>query len=338
VTTLSPDPQGIVMDESALPHVRWRMERAGINPLNNLASMLRVMEIVRQKKPDMFLGFTIKPNIYGSIACRWFKVPAILNVSGLGTAFLRGSAVRRAILLLYQFAFARADAVFFQNPDDAELFVQERAVRAGQARLLQGSGVNLTNFSPSNLPSEPRFLMIARLLADKGVREYVTAARELKARIPTATFALLGQLDHKNRSAITEDELNQWIKEGVVDYLGATDDVRPFIRESAAVVLPSYREGLPRTLLEGAAMGRPLIGTDVPGCRQLVWESVTGHLCEPRSAPALAAAMERFVNTSYAKRVSMGSKARAMVEEAFDEKFVFEAYRREIENCLGGGG
>jgi glycosyltransferase involved in cell wall biosynthesis len=336
VITLSPDPQGVVMDGRVLPHIPWRVERSGIDPLKNLASMLRILKTIRQKKPDIFLGFTIKPNIYGSIACRWLKVPAILNVSGLGTAFLGGSAVRRAILLLYQFAFAKADVVFFQNPDDAELFVKERAVRAGQAHVLPGSGINLTNFAPSILPSEPRFLMIARILADKGVREYVAAARQLKHRIPGAQFSLLGQIDHQNRSAIGEAELQQWVGEGVIKYLGATKDVRPFIRESAAVVLPSYREGLPRTLLEAAAMGRPLIGTDAPGCRQVVRDGVTGYLCEPRNADSLAVTMERFALTPYAERVAMAANARAMVEDEFDERLVFDAYRREISSLVTG--
>jgi glycosyltransferase involved in cell wall biosynthesis len=314
------------------------MERSGIDPIKNLASLLGIFKIIRQKRPDIFLGFTIKPNIFGSIACRRLKVPAILNVSGLGTAFLSGPVVRRAILSLYQFAFARADVVFFQNSDDSELFVEERAVRAGQAHLLPGSGINLTHFAPSSLPFEPRFLMIGRLLADKGVREYVTAARQLKARIPAANFALLGQLDHQNRSAISEDELNRWVTEGVVDYRGATNDVRPFIRQAAAVVLPSYREGLPRTLLEGAAMGRPLIGTDVAGCRQVVRDGVTGYLCQARSATSLAAAMERFANSAYSKRLAMASNARAMVEEEFDERLVVEAYLREIDKCVAAAG
>jgi glycosyltransferase involved in cell wall biosynthesis len=338
VITLSPDPQGIVVGDKDLLHVPWRMERSRIGPFTNLTAMLRVIKIIRQENPDIFLGFTIKPNIYGAIACRRLKVPALLNVSGLGTAFLSGSALRRAVLLLYQFAFAKADAVFFQNPDDAELLIKERAVRTNQVHLLPGSGVDLTNFTRSSLPAEPRFLMVARLLAHKGVREYVAAARQLKARIPKATFALLGQLDQQNRSAITKDELSLWAKEGIVDYRGATDDVRPFMRQASAIVLPSYREGLPRALLEGAAMGRVLIATDVPGCRQLVKEGVTGYLCEARSAKSLAAAMERFANSAYRERLAMADNARTMAVEEFDERLVVEAYLREIDKCVGNAG
>jgi glycosyltransferase involved in cell wall biosynthesis len=200
--------------------------------------------------------------------------------------------------------------------------------------VVPGSGVNTAKFSPTELPPEPKFLMIARLLADKGVREYVAAARELKQKIPGAQFSLLGQIDHHNRSGIAEAELRQWVGERVIKYLGATSDVRPFIRESAVVVLPSYREGLPRTLLEAAAMGRPLIGTDVPGCRQVVRDGVTGYLCKARSADSLAAAMERFAHAPYAQRVAMAANARAMVEDEFDERLVFDAYLRAISSLV----
>jgi glycosyltransferase involved in cell wall biosynthesis len=334
VTTLSPDSTGIRIDELDLPHTTWRMERSGIDPRTDIASLLSMFRIIRQAKPDVFLGFTVKPNIYGSIACRILSVAAIPNVSGLGTTFLSGSAFRRAILFIYRFAFARTKVVFFHNPDDAALFLEEGVVRAGQARVVPGSGVNTAKFSPTELPPEPKFLMIARLLADKGVREYVAAARELKQKIPGAQFSLLGQIDHHNRSGIAEAELRQWVGERVIKYLGATSDVRPFIRESAVVVLPSYREGLPRTLLEAAAMGRPLIGTDVPGCRQVVRDGVTGYLCKARSADSLAAAMERFAHAPYAQRVAMAANARAMVEDEFDERLVFDAYLRAISSLV----
>jgi glycosyltransferase involved in cell wall biosynthesis len=334
VTTLCPGPHGLTIDEQSLSHRDWRVDRSSIDPRKDVVSFLNMVRIIRQEKPDAFLGFTIKPNIYGSIACRLLKVPSLLNVSGLGTSFMSGLAFRRAILVLYRFAFAKADSVFFQNPDDAKLFIDHHVVRAGQAYVLPGSGINLAKFTPTDLPPEPKFLMVARILADKGVREYVAAARQVKGSVPGASFALLGELDRHNRRSIGEGELNQWVGEGVVKYLGATEDVRPFIREASAVVLPSYREGLPRTLLEGAAMGRPLIGTDVPGCRQVIRDGVTGYLCDPRSAESLAAALERFATSSYSEREAMARNARAMVEQEFDERLVFEAYLRQIGNLI----
>lgn len=326
VLTLSPDAEAVKINESFLPHRTCPMERSGTNPLKDLACLGRLVRIIGQERPDILLGFTIKPNIYGGTACRLLGVPAVPNVSGLGTAFLGSSSFRRAVLHLYRLAFGGAKAVFFQNPDDQQFFLDERVVRPGQSKVLPGSGVDLTHFSASELPAELNILMIARLLGDKGVREYAEAARMLKARFPSAKFSLLGELDTHNRSAIAEGELEEWVAEGIIDYLGATSDVRPFIRDATAIVLPSYREGLPRTLLEGAAMGRPLIGTDVPGCREVVRNGTTGFICEAKSAESLAAAMERFANAPPEERSRMGAAAREMVEAEFDERLVFAAY------------
>jgi glycosyltransferase involved in cell wall biosynthesis len=302
------------------------MDRSGMNPLRELAFIRRFRRIIVEERPDMLFGFTIKPNIYGCSLCRLLGVPAVPNVTGLGTAFLGGRAFRRTVVAMYRFAFGRAKAVFFQNPDDEALFLRERIVRSCQTRVLPGSGIDLAQFQPTELPAEPRFLMIARLLGDKGVREYAEAAGRVRARFPEAHFALVGELDRQNRTAIERRELDQWIADGDLDYLGAAPDVRPFIAASTAVVLPSYREGLPRTLLEGAAMARPLIGADVPGCRELVRDGVTGFLCRPRDVRSLAAALERLLDTPHELRVLMGQQARAMAEQEFDEKLVLAAY------------
>jgi glycosyltransferase involved in cell wall biosynthesis len=309
------------------------MDRSSRNPTKELLDLFRLGAIIRQERPDVVLGFTVKPNLYASTVCRIFNVPVVPNVTGLGTAFLGSPALRRAVSLMYRFAFRDAPTVFFQNKDDQQLFIRERLVRADQSRVLPGSGVDLTFFSPSELPKDARFLMVARLLADKGVREYVSAARKLRTKLPTATFSLLGELDAQNVTAIQKQELDAWVGEGTIDYLGSTPDVRPFIEQSTAIVLPSYREGLPRTLLEGAAMGRPLVGTNVPGCREVVRDGVTGFLCEARNVDSLATAMERFAGTAHNERVRMGAEARAMVEREFGEGLVTKAYL-EVINAL----
>jgi glycosyltransferase involved in cell wall biosynthesis len=334
VITVTPDPDGVKVDEIELEHRICRIDRTGTNPIHDLASIWRLASIIRQERPDIFLSFTIKPNIYGASICRLLKVPSVPNVSGLGTAFLRHSAFRRAVLHMYRFAFAGTKAIFFQNPDDRDLFLRERVVRADQGRVLPGSGIDLVQFAKAEFPADLRFLMIARLLGPKGVREYVEAARKVKARFPSATFSLLGDLDHGNRTAISEEELRGWVEEGAVEYLGTARDVRPFIRSSSAVVLPSYREGLPHTLLEGAAMGRPLIGTDVPGCRELVRDGLTGFLCEARNADSLAAAMERLAASSHDERMGMGAAARSMAEREYDEAFVHAAYIEVIDELV----
>ena len=335
VTTVSPDQLGVTIDDRPLPHRTWRMSRSGTNPFREAADIGRLAAVLIGERPDLLLGFTIKPNIYACGLSRLLGIAAAPNVTGLGTAFLGGRTFRRLVVLLYRFAFARAEAVFFQNPDDKALFLRERIVRPDQSRVLPGSGIDLSQFRPTELPAEPRFLMIARLLGDKGVREYAEAARQVQARVPDAHFALLGELDRENRTAIGKHELDRWIEDGVIDYLGAAPDVRPVIGASTALVLPSYREGLPRTLLEGAAMARPLIGTDVPGCRALVRDGITGFLCEPRDARSLAAAMERLAGLSHELRVRMGQQARAMAEREFDEKHVLAAYLELLRPAAG---
>lgn len=303
------------------------LKRSGLNPLRDIGLLLRYCRVLHEIRPAAYLGWTIKPNIYGALAARMAGVPAILNVSGLGTAFLGSGLLARFVGLLYRVAFARAHVIFFQNGDDRALFVERRLVRAEQARLLPGSGIDLDHYRQVPLPEgPPTFLLIARLLGDKGVREYVTAARMLREELPGVRFRLLGPIDSDNRSAVTQGEVDGWVTEGVVDYLGTADDVRSAIAAASVVVLPSYREGLPRTLLEAAAMGRPLIATDVPGCRDLVDEGVNGTLCAARNAGSLAEAMRRMAVFDPKTLGAMGRASRDKAECGYDERLIADAY------------
>ncbi|HSQ99935.1 MAG TPA: glycosyltransferase family 4 protein [Sphingomicrobium sp.] len=330
IVTTSPDPEGIELDGSKLPHRQCEMHRSTTNPLRDVAYIAKLMTIFAKERPSLFLSFTIKPNIYGATVCRLRRVPAIPNVSGLGTTFLGSSALKRIVTAMYRFSFRSAAKVFFQNRDDSDLFIEARLIEPDQARIVPGSGVDLDHFAPAALPVATHFLMVSRLLGDKGVREYVAAARELKKRRPDASFSLIGELDSENPTAISSSEVEEWAREGVVRYLGSSDDVRPFIEEASAVVLPSYREGLPRTLLEAAAMARPLIAADVPGCREVVREGITGFLCKPRDKVSLVAAMERHAAASHDERSAMGARARAMAEQEYHEGLVVAAYMDAI--------
>jgi glycosyltransferase involved in cell wall biosynthesis len=316
------------------------IDRSGMNPLHDGQLLLAYARIMRRLRPAAYLGWTIKPNIYGALAARLCGVPSVLNVSGLGTAFLSGSLMSRAISMLYTIAFRGARIVFFQNKDDRTLFVRRGIVSERQARLLPGSGIDLDRFRATPVPVGtgcPIFLLIARLLGDKGIREFVEAARVVRAEIANARCQLLGSLDPDNRSAIGSDELAQWIDEGSIEYLGSTDDVRPFVEKATAVILPSYREGLPRTLLEGGAMGRPLIATDVPGCRDVVIDGVNGFLCQPADSGSLAYAMLRLGALSPGELASMGRAARDHVQERFDEELVVDAYVDVLRDVIGLG-
>lgn len=322
------DPRGNArLAELGIELLPIRMERSGLNPFADLASLLTYRRLLGRVRPAVFLGFTVKPNIYGSMAAASLGIPVIANVSGLGTAFIRRGPLQQLVSSLYRAAFRRGATVFFHNPDDQQLFVDRRIVRHDQTAVVAGSGVNLEAFAPVPQPAGPAtFLLIARLLSDKGVREYVDAARALRRELPDARFQLLGGLDPGNRTAVSQAELQSWIDEGVIDYLGERDDVRPHIAEATAVVLPSYREGLPRTLLEAAAMARPLVATDVPGCREVVDNGVNGFLCASRDSASLASAIRQIVELSQEQREQMGSASRYKVQERFSEARVVDRY------------
>ena len=303
------------------------IDRAGLNPFADFRLFLRYRSLLKRLRPAAYLGYTIKPNIYGSLAAASLGIPALPNVSGLGTAFIQGGGLRALVTRLYRIGFARAPVVFFQNEDDRDLFVARRIVRPAQARVLPGSGVDLEHFAPAPLlEGSPVFLFIGRLLRDKGVGEFVEAARSIRREYPHARFQLLGGLDEGNRTGIRQPELDSWVAERIVEHLGTTDDVRPFIAAASAVVLPSYREGLPRSLLEAAAMARPLIASDVPGCRDVIEDGVNGFLCNVRDSAALADAMRRLASLPRARQLAMGKAGRRRVQERFSEALVVRAY------------
>lgn len=304
------------------------VDAKGLSPRRDLATTLAYVRLLRRQRPVAFLGWTIKPNIYGALAARLSGVPAILNVSGLGTAFIRQNLLTRIVKLLYRLAFARATVVFFQNDEDFGTFVAARLVAPSQARRLPGSGVDVAHFRPGSdaRPVPGHFLMIARLLGDKGVREYVAAARIVRTAHPHTRFTLLGFLDVANRTAISRAEVDGWVSEGVIDYQPPLADVRPAIAAADIVVLPSYREGMSRVLLEAAAMARPIVTTDVPGCRDIVTDGVNGFLCAPRDADALAAAMMRAATLDDAAWHGMGGAGRRRVTDEFSEERVIALY------------
>jgi len=316
------------------------IDRSGLNPFADAALGLDYLRLFRRLKIDCFLGFTAKPNIYGSLAAQLCGTISLPNVSGLGTAFIGDGLLSRIVALLYRLAFHGCPIVFFQNPDDRDLFVAKKIVRSEQTRVLPGSGIDLDYFRPEPVPAgdEKRFLFIGRLLGDKGVREFVEAARQLRTGRPGWRFQLLGDLDPGNRTGIGRGEVDQWVGEGLVEHLGHVDDIRPFIGAATAVVLPSYREGLPRSLLEGAAMARPLVASDVPGNRQLVEHGVNGLLCEARSARSLAEAMHVLGSMDGARRAEMGRASRALVEREYSVERVIEAYLDALAQLAGGAG
>lgn len=300
------------------------MQRTGTNPLKDLGTMYTLHQLFRKIQPDAVLGYTIKPVIYGTLAAWLAKVPKRYSlITGLGYAFTgeangKRRLVQQLLRKLYRQALSRTERVFFQNPDDEALFRQLGLLhKRVPSQVLNGSGIDITQFAVVPLPENaPVFLLIARLLGDKGIREYVAAAAKVRERYPQAVCRLVGFID-ENPDSITQQELDQWIDEGAIEYLGALDDVRPAIAEASVYVLPSYREGTPRTVLEAMAMGRPIITTDAPGCRETVVEGDNGFLVPVKSVDALITAMLRFIETPELV-VSMGQRSRVIAEEKYD--------------------
>lgn len=312
--------------------VPLHMENGGTNPVQDALLTWRFWYFFARERPDVYLGYTVKPNVYGSLAAHMLRIPVINNIAGLGAVFIKGGWLVRVVRWLYHTALKRSAKVFFQNEDDRQLFISGGLVRAEVTDLLPGSGVDLNRFTPALTPavhdgnSKFRFLLIARMLRDKGVGEYVEAARMLRQRCPLVEFCLLGFVDVQNPAAISRAEMDAWVAEGVVNYLGVSDDVRAQIATADCVVLPSYREGTPRTLLEAAAMARPIITTDAVGCREVVDDGVNGYLCKVRDAGDLAEKMERMLSLAPEQRTEMGLRGRAKMVAEFDEQIVIGKY------------
>lgn len=320
-------------------HFPAAIDSKGLSPLRDLRLLLAYLAVLRRHRPAALLGWTIKPNIYGSLAAHLLGIPVINNVSGLGTAFIREGLLTRLVSVLYRLAFARSATVFFQNAVDRQLFVERRLVAERRTALLPGSGIDTDRFAP---PAEKApeagdpftFLLVARLLRDKGVVEFVEAARLVRARHPSTRFRILGSLDAANRTAISRAELQAWVGEGIVDHLGEADDVRPYVAAADCVVLPSYREGMPRALLEGAALAKPLIATDVPGCTEIARDGVNALLCAVRDGPSLADAMVRMIELPDGQRRAMGAAGRQIAVTEFAEHLVTEPYMAALAEAL----
>jgi glycosyltransferase involved in cell wall biosynthesis len=310
------------------------MQRAGLNPMTDSVTLARLVRLMRRVKPDLLFAYTIKPVVYGLIAGKLAGVARrTAMISGLGYAFtdnpgepwrarVKRQAVNAAARAAYGMALRFADTVLFQNGDDRDVFARLKLTRPGQqVALVNGSGVDLDHYRPASMPDGPiTFLMIARLLRDKGVYEYVEAARQVKRTHPAARFWLLGPFD-PNPAAVKPAEVDAWVREGVIDYGGATDDVRPYIAGAHVFVLPSYREGTPRTVLEAMAMGRPVITTDVPGCRETVVDGENGALVDARSSSDLARAMSSAIEEPD-ELCEMGRSSRQRASEMFAARSV----------------
>ena len=338
VAVASPDEYVNRLPDLGCRHLSLPIDSKGTHPGRDLLLLWRFWRLLRRQRPDVFLGYTIKPNVYGSLAARGLGIPAINNITGLGAAFAKRNWLRLLVCGLYRLALARSAMVFFLNKDDRQAFVEGGMARSEKTDEIPGEGIDLAKFQITPLPACPnrfRFLLIARMLWDKGVGEYVEAARIVKRRFTDADFCLLGPLDVQNPAAVSRGQMDAWVAEGIVRYLGVSDDVREEIKGSDCIMLPSYyREGVPRALLEAAAMGRPIITTDSVGCREVVDEGINGFLCRVRDANDLAKKMEQMLALNYEARSEMGQRGREKVEREFDERIVISRYLEVISKLM----
>jgi len=313
------------------------LERKSLNPIKELKLFFELYKIYQKEKPDLVLHFTIKPNIWGSLAAKFAKIKCFNTVTGLGSLFGKKSFFQKLVEFLYKLSFKFPQKVFFQNKEDLKLFLEKKIIKKEKAVLVPGSGVNLKHFHPDFCKKIKKasknfvFLFVGRLLKEKGIEELVEAVKIVKSKYPEIELWLLGRIDKDNPSAISEKKLESWQKLGLVKYLGFVDDVRPFLCQADCFVFPSYyREGIPKSLLEASAMEKPIIGTQSVGCQEVIEEGKNGFLVPPRDSEKLALAMIKMIEISEEKRKEMGKLARQKVLEEFDEEKVVKKYLEEI--------
>jgi len=324
------------LKEWGVIHHPVEVDGSGLNPVRDLKYLRQLKIILRAEQPDIVLSYTIKSNIYGSLAAKSLKIPVICNVSGLGTTFLWKGWIRRAAITLYNRAFRSTDFTFFQNQDDRKLFLEQVKISPSKTGLLPGSGIDLFHFKgePPPFSRSITFLMISRLIIEKGVLEYLAAAKKVLGIHENVKFQLLGKYEPEHKRCISEEDFEQIESGNWIEYLGEKEDVKEAITAADLVVLPSYREGTPRTLLEAAAMSRPLIATDVPGCREVVSDGANGFLCVAQNADSLVKKIELFLALNPEEKQAMAKTSRALVEERFDEQIVIAEYSRKIKQLL----
>ncbi len=309
------------------------------NPVGDIKLVYKYIKIYKKIKPDIILHNAIKPNIYGTMAAGFLSIPTLNNISGLGTLFIKKSIATNIAKFLYRFSQKKATAVFFQNPYDRQLFIENKLIKPEKAKLIPGSGVNTDKFHPRLNTHQQNenfeFLFIARLIKDKGLNEYLQAAETLKNKYgDKIKFSILGPFYQANETAITPGELQQWIDKGIINYLGETDEVEKEMAHANCIVLPSYREGLSKVLIEASAMAKPIVTTNVPGCKDVVENGYNGFLCEPKDENDLADKMEKMFLLDKQKIEQMGNNARQKALEIFDEQKIIQIYINEINRIL----
>lgn len=312
------------------------MDCKGMNPFVDIELSTTLLSIYKKERFDFIFHYTIKPIIYGGWAARQVHISQISVVTGLGYTFIRKGWINRVAKILYRLSLRSAKEVWFLNQEDKTLFVEQSLVAQYKTRLINGEGVNVEKYkSVQKSLSHPfTFLFVGRVLWDKGIGEYVEAAKVVKQQHPKVLFKILGQLGANNPACVNIEQMNEWEQTGVVKYLGETSNVIPYIEQANCVVLPSYREGISRVLLEAASMEKPIIASNVPGCREIVINGENGFLCKPQNTSSLIACMMHMLSLSEEERRLFGQKGRELVNQLYDEKIIIQLYKEKLNEFL----
>jgi len=313
-------------------HIETNLDRRSMNPLKDLQLIKQYKEIIKNIKPDVILSYTIKPNIYGAHVAKKYKIPLIINVTGLGSGF-NNTYTKILVEKMYKYACNDVACIFFENEANYNYFIDNNLAKKDKSNIVPGSGVNLEKFRPMDKTKEDgiiRFLFIGRIMKEKGIEEYLKAAEYITDKYSNVEFQILGPFEEEKYKKIILNNNNSKIK-----YLGVSYDVRNEIKEVDCIINPTtYFEGMSNVLLEGAAMAKPLIATNVPGCREIVDDGVNGYLVEPKSVKSLIDTIEKFLSLNEIEKKNMGLASRRKVERNFDRNIVIEAYLREISKFL----
>lgn len=315
-------------------YIETPINRRGINPVTDFKLFIKYIDIIKTEKPDIVLTYTIKPNIYGGLACRLLKIPYIANITGLGTSIENKGLISKISLFLYKIGLKDAGCVFFQNQANSRFFINKNIVN-NKIRLIPGSGVNLEQHKFEDYPESDdviRFLFIGRIMKSKGVNELLEASEKIKSKYPNVEFHLVGGMEEDYTQ-----KLNELESKGIIKYHGRQIDVHPFIKDSHAIINPSYHEGMSNVLLESASTGRPVLASDIPGCRETFDEGISGYKFNVKNVDSLIETIIKFIKLPYDEKKKMGVAGRLKMESEFDRNIVVNEYLDAIESILGEG-
>lgn len=336
VIVLAPDDAwGIKLRSEGIAYKPITIDNNGMSPLKDIKLLLDLFKLYKQYKPSLIFHYTIKPNIYGTLAAVLCgRIKSIAVVTGAGSVFSKSTFLTRLVKTMFRLSFLFSSEVWFLNKDDQNLFISSKLVSRSKVVLLPSEGINTLEFENCDECTQSEkfsFLYLGRILWDKGIAEYVESARKIKEKNKNVVFKILGFFDDKNPSAVPAKFADRWKEEGIIEYLGSSDNVSDVILGSDCIVLPSkYKEGIPRSLLEAASLEKPIIATDIPGCRDIVDDNVTGYLCQPNSAVDLQDKMEKMLGLTHDQRALMGKAGRENIKKKFDICFILEQYRKSV--------